>query len=104
MASLFQDANSMDLLVLSACQTATGDERSVLGLAGMAVQSGAKSAIASLWLIDSTGSSVLMDRFYKAMSQGLSAAAALQQAQTELIKSNVFSHPFYWAPFILVEG
>ena len=104
MAKVFQSAGSIDLLVLSACQTASGDERSTLGLAGIAVQTGARSAIASQWLVDSTGSSVLMDRFYEAMSQELDTAEALQQAQIELMKSSAFSHPFYWAPFILVSS
>ena len=104
MAKVFQSAGSIDLLVLSACQTASGDERSTLGLAGIAVQTGARSAIASQWLVDSMGSSVLVDRFYEAMSQELDTAEALQQAQIELMKSSAFSHPFYWAPFILVSS
>jgi CHAT domain-containing protein len=104
MAQIFQGAKSIDLLVLSACQTAAGDDRAALGLAGLAVQSGARSAIASLWLVDSTGSSVLMDRFYEGLKQGLNQAEALQQAQMTLLQSTAFSHPFYWAPFILVEG
>ena len=104
MESLFRGAGSIDLLVLSACQTAAGDDRSTLGLSGMAVQASARSVIASLWLVDSTGSSVLMDRFYQAKSQGLDTGEALRQAQTELIESDAFHHPFYWAPFILVSG
>ena len=104
MAQIFQRSGSIDLLVLSACQTATGDERSTLGLAGLAVQSGAGSAIASLWLVDSTGSSVLMDRFYEGLNQGLDNAEALQQAQVTLLQSSAFSHPFYWAPFVLIES
>jgi CHAT domain-containing protein len=104
MAQIFRGAKSIDLLVLSACQTAAGDDRAALGLAGLAVQSGARSAISSLWLVDSTGSSVLMDRFYEGLKQGLNRAEALQQAQVTLMQSSAFSHPFYWAPFILVES
>ena len=104
MAQIFQGAGNIDLLVLSACQTATGDDRSTLGLAGLAIQSGARSAIASLWLVDSTGSSVLMDRFYEGLNQGLDNAEALQQAQVTLLQSSAFSHPFYWAPFVLIES
>ena len=104
MAQIFQGAGNIDLLVLSACQSAVGDERSTLGLAGLAVQSGARSAIASLWLVDSTGSSVLMDRFYEGLNQSLSNAEALQQAQLTLLQSSAFSHPFYWAPFVLIES
>lgn len=101
---LFRGAGSIDLLVLSACQSAVEDGRSTLGLAGIAVRSSARSAIASLWLVDSVGSSVLIDRFYQAKSQGLSTPDSLQRAQTELIGSSTFSHPFYWAPFIFVES
>ena len=104
MAQIFRGAGNIDLLVLSACQSAVGDERSTLGLAGLAVQSGARSAIASLWLVDSTGSSVLMDRFYEGLNQGLNSAEALQQAQVTLLQSSAFSHPFYWAPFLLIES
>ncbi|MEN8443396.1 MAG: CHAT domain-containing protein [Cyanobacteria bacterium J06555_13] len=104
-AQIFQQAGSTDLLFLSACQTAAGDERSALGLAGLAIQSGAHSAIASLWLQDSTGSSVLVDRFYKGLATGrLSKAEALQQAQIVLMESSAFSHPYYWAPFVLVAS
>ena len=104
MARTFQGAGNIDLLVLSACQTAAGDERSVLGLAGVAIQSGARSAIASLWLVDTIGSSVLMEQFYAGIGQGLNQAEALQQAQVTLLESTSFSHPFYWAPFVLVGG
>lgn len=104
MARTFQGAGNIDLLVLSACQTAAGDERSVLGLAGVAIQSGARSAIASLWLVDTIGSSVLMEQFYEGIGQGLNQAEALQQAQVTLLNSTSFSHPFYWAPFVLVGG
>ena len=103
-AQIFQGAGNIDLLVLSACQSAVGDERSTLGLAGLAVQSGARSAIASLWLVDSTGSSVLMDRFYEGLNQGLNSAEALRQAQVTLLQSSAFSHPFYWSPFVLVRA
>lgn len=104
MEGLFQGAGSIDLLVLSTCQSAADDDRSTLGLAGIAVRSSARSAIASLWLVDSVGSSVLIDRFYQAKSQGLSTPDSLQRAQTELIGSSTFSHPFYWAPFIFISG
>ena len=103
-ARTFRGAGNIDLLVLSACQTAAGDERSVLGLAGVAIQSGARSAIASLWLVDTIGSSVLMEQFYEGIGKGFNQAEALQQAQVTLLNSTSFSHPFYWAPFVLVGG
>ncbi|MEO1353159.1 MAG: CHAT domain-containing protein, partial [Cyanobacteria bacterium J06635_15] len=107
MYRIFQDERSetgIDLLVLSACQTAKGDERSALGMAGIVVQAGARSTVASLWLVDSASSAVLMEEFYKGLSSGMSKSEALRQAQLVLLNSTVFNHPFYWAPFIFAEG
>ena len=102
LARIFQ-GNKSDLLVLSACQTASGDDRAVLGLSGVAIQAGAHSVIASLWLVDVTGGSVLFDFFYQQLAQGIETAEALHQAQITLLESTDFNHPFYWAPFILVK-
>ena len=101
---LFQRTEGVNLLFLSACQAAAGDDRAVLGLAGLAVQSGARSVIAPLWLQDSTGGSTLIDSFYRSLSAGMSSSEALQQAQINLMESDAFSHPYYWAPFILVAS
>ena len=102
LARIFQ-GNESDLLVLSACQTASGDDRAVLGLSGVAIQAGAHSVIASLWLVDVTGGSVLFDFFYQQLAQGIETAEALHQAQITLLESTDFNHPFYWASFILVK-
>lgn len=101
LGQLFRRAEGIDLLFLSACETATGDERAALGLAGLAIQTGAINAIAPLWFQDSTGGSVLVDSFYKGLAAELSPSESLQQAQINLITSDAFSHPYYWAPFIL---
>lgn len=93
----------VDLLVLSACETATGDRNSALGLAGIAVRSGARSTIASLWAVDDKATVALMTRFYHELVQGkISKAEALRRAQISVLKQQHFSHPYYWSAFILV--
>ncbi|WP_375512106.1 CHAT domain-containing protein [uncultured Nostoc sp.] len=92
----------IELLVLSACETATGDKRAALGLAGVAVRSGARSTLASLWQVDDKSTSVLMSEFYRQLTQdpNLSKAEALRRAQEFVLKDK--EHPFYWAPYVLV--
>lgn len=92
----------IDLLVLSACETAKGDRRSALGIAGIAAQAGARSTLATLWLVDDESTAQLIGEFYKNLKNGLTKAEALRQAQLSLISSNNYSHPYYWAGFILV--
>jgi CHAT domain-containing protein len=75
----------LELLVLSACETATGDQRAALGLAGMAIRAGARSTVASLWQVDDVATSVFMTRFYEALSaRAGNKAQALQIAQKHL--------------------
>ena len=93
----------VDLLTLSACQTAVGDDRAALGLAGLAIRSGARSALASLWFIDDRATSLLVTEFYKKLqTPSFSKARALQVAQNRLIHDPRYGHPFYWAPFLLI--
>jgi CHAT domain-containing protein len=93
----------IELLVLSACETAEGDQRATLGLAGMAIRSGARSTLATLWSVNDKSTARLMAEFYQAFTkQGLSRAAALRQAQLTILSDPKYRHPFYWAPFILV--
>ncbi|AFY82206.1 CHAT domain-containing protein [Oscillatoria acuminata] len=93
----------IELLVFSACQTATGDKRAALGLAGMAVRSGARSTLATLWSVKDDSTSQLMADFYREFSLGqISKAEALRRAQVALLQQPEYQHPFYWAPFILV--
>ncbi|MFB2969234.1 CHAT domain-containing protein [Aerosakkonema sp. BLCC-F183] len=97
------ESKPIELLVLSACQTATGDKRAALGLAGMAVRSGARSTIASLWSVNDAATSELMTQFYRELSQaGISKAEALRRAQLNLLNNPTYKHPYYWAPFVLV--
>jgi CHAT domain-containing protein len=97
-----QDA--IDLLTLTACQTAVGDDRAALGLAGVAVQAGARSALASLWFINDAATADLAAQFYANLGEpNTNRAIALQRAQQSLIEAGgVYAHPAYWAPFVLV--
>ena len=122
---------NVDLVVLSACQTGLGgfnNGEEILGFGYLMQQAGARAAIASLWIVDDGGTKVLMNAFYGGLQQNLTKAEALRQAQMALITGDdsavgdargdaielVFaeslppqvrqglSHPYYWAPFILI--
>jgi len=92
----------IDLLVLNACQTAKGDRNSLLGIAGITSQTGARSTLATLWVIESESTVKLMTEFYKSLKIGLPKAAALRKAQLALISDSKYSHPYYWAALVLV--
>lgn len=98
---VYEDA--IELLVLSACETAAGDKRAALGLAGVAVQAGARSTLASLWSLDDESGAQFMGQFYRTLSSSnLSKAEALRQAQLSLLRDPNFRHPRYWAPYVLL--
>jgi len=93
----------LDLLVLSACDTAAGDDRAALGLAGVAVQSGARSALASLWSISDVATARLMQVFYEDWKSGADTKAqSLRAAQLALLHSPDYAHPSYWAPYLMI--
>lgn len=93
----------LELLVLSACQTASGDQRAALGLAGVAVRSGARSTVATLWSVNDEAAATLMTRFYQELTQpGMTKAQALRQAQLALLREPQFKQPYYWSPFVLI--
>ena len=120
----------VELLVLSACTTALGDERAELGFAGLAHKAGVKSALASLWYVSDTGTLILMTEFYQHLSKKLIKAEALQKAQLAMLRGDVYiqdghilrngnqgiplpqelarrvdkdlSHPYYWAAFTMI--
>lgn len=99
-------SNIIDLLVLSACQTASGDDRAALGLAGVAIQSGARSTVATLWSVDDSAASELIIEFFNQLNNNpnINKAEALKNAQLKLLKgeNTKLRHPFYWSPYILV--
>jgi len=122
--------NGVDLVVLSACETGVGglgNGEEILGLGYQFQMSGAKAVMSSLWKVSDQGTQVLMTAFYDGLSQGMTKAEALRQAQIALIiddftavggergtieiisaetgqplTANNLSHPYYWAPFIII--
>jgi CHAT domain-containing protein len=95
----------LELLTLSACETAQGDDRAALGLAGVAIKAGARSALATLWLVVDDAAALLMTEFYRALqSPGMSRARALQQAQHTLLQHPQYAEPYFWAPFLLINN
>jgi CHAT domain-containing protein len=97
------ETSPIDLLVLSACQTAKGDSLATLGFAGIASNSGVRSTLASLWTVNDTSTVQFMNEFYhQLLIQKVTKAAALRQAQLYLLQQTEFKHPYHWAPFIIV--
>jgi CHAT domain-containing protein len=121
----------LELLVLSACETAVGDTNAEMGFAGVALQMGVKSAVASLWNVSDAGTLALMSEFYRQLALKPTKAAALRQAQLNMINGEVrfennrlrisrgeiplpenlheflgddLSHPFYWAGFTMISS
>ena len=97
----YQDLG-IELLVLSACQTAAGDDRAALGLAGLALKAGARSALATLWFVSDEASGLLAVEYRQLRNETLSKARALQAAQRSMLEDPVLGHPAYWAPFLLI--
>lgn len=93
----------IELLTLSACQTAEGDDRSPLGLSGVALKSGVRSVLGSLWPVSDDAAKKMLPEFYDFLvNTNMSKAKALQSSQKEMIKTKKFEHPFYWSPFVLI--
>ena len=95
----------IELLVLAACQTAKGDKRATLGLAGVAINAGARSTLATLWKViadESPGD--LLSQFYKELRENrhITKAEALRRAQLEFLKDESRSRPYFWAPYVLL--
>ena len=92
----------VELLALTACQTGIGDDRATLGMAGITVQAGVRSALASLWYVDDAFTQELVAKFYENLRSQMSKAEALKEAQKALIDRNKNIHPAKWASFILI--
>jgi CHAT domain-containing protein len=98
-----KSTNSIDLLVLSACQTASGDNRATLGLAGMAIKARAKSTIASLWSVsDDATQELMVDLYQNLATKKLTKGESLRQAQRSLINNPKYRSPYFWSAFVLV--
>jgi CHAT domain-containing protein len=103
-ASLSLGRNGM--AVLSACETALGEQvpgAALTTLAAAFSQAGAQSVVASLWKVNDETTRHFMVAFHRALSTA-GRAAALQQAQLAVLRTQATAHPFYWAPFILIGG
>jgi CHAT domain-containing protein len=125
------NSEELELLVLSACRTAIGDSEAELGFAGLALQAGVPSALASLWYVSDSGTLALMSEFYRQLTTAPTRAEALRQAQIRMLRGEVrfeegnlllsrgpvplpdtlavsvtgeLSHPLYWAGFTLISS
>ncbi len=100
----FRD-DPLELLTLSACDTAAGDDRAALGLAGIAIKAGARSALATLWNINDEAAVDLVLDFYRELKNpATSRAVALQRAQLKLIENPRYEHPGYWSAFLMINN
>ena len=124
-------SSSLELLVLSACRTAIGDDEAELGFAGLALQSDVKSVLASLWNVSDSGTLALMNEFYRQLGTTSTKAEALRQAQLRMLRGEVqvegdrlllsrgsivlptelsdassadLSAPYYWAGFTMISS
>lgn len=95
----------IELLTLSACETAEGDDRAALGLAGVAIKAGARSALGTLWRVNDKAASQLVAGFYEELRDvSRSRALALQRAQQSLLENPRYRHPGFWSAFILISS
>ncbi|MBE9216485.1 CHAT domain-containing protein [Plectonema cf. radiosum LEGE 06105] len=95
------DSQTIQLLVLSACQTADGDKRATLGLSGIAIRAGARSTLATLWAVEDKSTAEFMSQFYQELlNNKFNKVKALQQAQIKLLKNTEL--PMIWSPYVLI--
>ena len=95
----------LDLLTLSSCEIAAEDDRAALGLTGLAVKTGARTALASLWTSDDETTTELVSEFYRQLQDpAISKAVALQRAQQKILSQRGHTHPSYWAAFLLINN
>jgi CHAT domain-containing protein len=96
---------ALELLTLSACETAAGDDRAALGLAGVALNAGARSALATLWAVNDQVAAELVVAFYRQLADpALTRAQALQRAQLSILRQRPYRHPAFWAPYLLISS
>jgi CHAT domain-containing protein len=97
----------VQLLTLSACETAAGDDRAALGLGGVALKAGARTVMATLWSVNDRVSAELVGDFYRRLHQSgdRAKAAALRGAQLQFLgdaKFRRFRHPCYWSAYLII--
>lgn len=94
-----------DLVVLSACETATGkliEGEGLLGLSRAFFGATVQSIVASLWPVEDQSTRILMEYFYMNLNNGMQIVEALRSAQISLMNDSKYKHPYFWAPFILL--
>jgi CHAT domain-containing protein len=111
--------DALELLMLSACETAKGNRRATLGMAGVAIRAGASSTVATLWSVDDRSTGKLVEQFYTNLARaiakhdGTTKVQALREAQLALLENKLpkragdaetvdYRHPYYWSPFIML--
>lgn len=95
----------LELLTLSACETAAGSSKAALGLAGVAIRAGARSAVGTLWRVSDQASSELIVAFYRELKNAdAGRAEALAQAQRTMVADQQFGHPYYWSGFLMINN
>jgi CHAT domain-containing protein len=100
----FRD-DPLELLTLSACDTAAGDDKAALGLAGIAIKAGARSAMATLWQVHDAVAAELVAAFYsELLNPSVSRAMALQRAQLKILSDPRYEHPGFWSPFLMINS
>jgi CHAT domain-containing protein len=92
----------VEILSLSACRTAAGDDRATLGLAGLAIKSGARNSIASLWDVEDRSTSDLFIEFYRNLSAGGDGESADAFRKAQLAMRERYDHPYFWSPFLFI--
>jgi CHAT domain-containing protein len=96
-------AAPIEILSLSACETAEGNARSPLGISGAAMKARAKSVLGTLWPVDDEAARSVMEQFYSSLeSRHVAKVDALREAQLQLLHDPKTADPFYWAPFVLI--
>ncbi|HWQ96211.1 MAG TPA: CHAT domain-containing protein [Candidatus Methylomirabilis sp.] len=104
-SEIFNLRLNSELVTLSACQTGLNERKpgdELIGLTRAFIYAGAPSVIVSLWSVNARSTQELMLEFYKLLKNGEDKATALQLAQKKIMKKKEYSHPYYWAPFVLV--
>jgi len=104
MRDIYNLRMNSDLVALSACQTGLGRlirGEGIEGLSRAFFYAGASSVLMSLWAVNDQASYQLMERFYYHLRSSESIMQSLQKAKLEMVHSGVFSHPFYWAGFVI---
>lgn len=94
-----------DLVTLSACETGLGrfaHGEGIVGLSRAFMYAGAKSLVVSQWQVNDASTAKLMVDFYEAVLSGKDKSSALRQAKLNLISTEEFKQPYYWAPFVLI--